>query len=69
MKAKLLSSRIEKLPEKLQHEVIDFIDFLIQKHNLDQPRNAFSFNWEGGLSDLTPGVTAVDLQHESMEYR
>jgi len=29
----------------------------------------FTFNWEGGLSELKEEFTSVELQHKSLEWR
>lgn len=52
----------EALPEPLQKEVRDFVDFLLFKRVATKPKG-FSFSWAGGLSDLKEETTSVDLQH------
>jgi hypothetical protein len=61
--------RFNKLPEHLKKEVIDFIEFLSQKHQRSEGSGNFSFNWEGGLSELNNKYSAVELQHKAAEWR
>jgi hypothetical protein len=61
--------KFNKLPEHLKKEVIDFIDFLTKKHQVPEGSANFSFNWEGGLSELRNEYSAVELQHKAAEWR
>lgn len=65
-----IETKIEQLPEALQQEVFDYIEFLLQKY---QPRlnqkHGFRFDWEGGLSDLKDRYSSVELQHQASEWR
>lgn len=63
-----LKEKLEALPEPLQKEVEDFVDFLLSKRAATQPKG-FSFSWAGGLRDLKEETTAVDLQHQASEWR
>ena len=64
-----LEYKLSTLPDDLQKEVIDFIDFLISKNKQDNVSSSFSFSWEGGLSDLREEFTSVELQHRTMDWR
>jgi hypothetical protein len=61
--------KFNKLPEHLKKEVVDFIEFLMKKHQLPEGSGNFSFNWEGGLSELKNEYSAVELQHKAAEWR
>ena len=61
--------KFNKLPEHLKKEVIDFIEFLTKKHQVPEGSGNFSFNWEGGLSELKNEYSAVELQHKAAEWR
>lgn len=61
--------RIKKLPSHLRDEVIDFIDFLMEKHQVRKGSSNFTFSWEGGLSVLKDKYDAVELQHKAAEWR
>ncbi len=69
MKANDIENRINKLPEDLKKEVIDFIDFLIMKKNQDKTTEGFNFNWEGGLAEIKDKYSSVDLQHQANDWR
>ncbi len=60
---------IEKLPEDLKKEVLDYIEFLSQKYIKSTEKERFTFDWEGGLSELSESYTSVELQHKAMEWR
>ncbi len=64
-----IKPKINRLPIHLQKEVVDFIDFLSDKHSIQIKKDKFKFDWEGGLSDLGKKFTSVDLQHKATEWR
>jgi len=66
-----IETKIEKLPEYIKPELIDFIDFLLLKYGdkINQSFSNFKFDWEGKLSELKSDYSSVDLQHKSMEWR
>ena len=66
----MIETKIGQLPEELQREVMDYIDFLLQKypHSVRQ-KSGFRFDWEGGLSDLKHQFSSVELQHQAAEWR
>jgi hypothetical protein len=53
----------------LKKEVIDFVDFLIKKHQEAESSGKFGFSWEGALSELKNEYSAVELQHKASEWR
>jgi LPS O-antigen subunit length determinant protein (WzzB/FepE family) len=57
-----------ELPEDLQKEVADFVDFLSQRR-VRPMRNKLRFDWVGALSDLKNKYTSVELQHMASEWR
>ena len=57
-----------ELPEELQKEVADFVDFLSQRRARPM-RNKLRFDWVGALSDLKNKYTSVELQHMASEWR
>ena len=73
MSTKTLATKYESLPEALQKEVADFLDFVIatkmQKQKSSKKKNGFTFNWAGGLKDLKQQYTSVELQHKLNDYR
>jgi hypothetical protein len=57
--------RLVKLPDHVQRETMDYIDFLLNKYVKTGKSAGFRFDWEGGLSELKDTVTAVQLQHKA----
>ena len=58
----------KELPEDLQKEVADFVEFLSQKR-VRPLRKKLRFDWVGALSDLKDKYTSVELQHMASEWR
>jgi hypothetical protein len=73
MKTQVIKSKLDQLPEELKKEVLDYIEFLLQKsygiYEKRDTKNKFKFDWEGGLSKLKKKYTSVELQHEALEWR
>lgn len=65
----IIQDKLEALPENLKREVLDYIDFLLQKYDIKTKKGAFRFDWEGGLSELKNKFTSVELQHKVLEWR
>lgn len=65
MNIKQINKKIKKIPPHLLPEVMDYIDYLINKYGtVPSKEGNFNFIWEGGLSDLSKKYTSVDLQHK-----
>ena len=64
-----LKVKLEDLPEDIKKEIIDYIEFLLQKYGQKGKREKFSFDWEGGLAELKGKYTSVELQHKASEWR
>ncbi len=58
---------IKRLPPEYHQEVIDFIEFLIER-KAHQPKGKLKLNWRGALKDLKHLYTSVDLQHKALEW-
>lgn len=69
MSDKTLKTKIEELPIDLKKEVLDYIEFLLQKYSKKVKKEKFRFDWEGGLSELKDKFTSVELQHKALEWR
>ena len=70
MSIKEINKKIKKIPPHLLPEINDYIDFLIEKHSkTKEKKKSFTFNWQGGLSDISKQYTSVDLQHKSNNWR
>ena len=64
-----IKAKLNELPENLKKEVLDFIEFLLQKHKKKSKKRKFKFDWEGGLSELKQKYSSVELQHKALEWR
>jgi hypothetical protein len=70
MRTAEIESMIQDLPDDLRSEVMDYIEFLVQrKRRKTKKKGSFRFDWEGGLSDLKDQYTSVELQHKASEWR
>ena len=69
LKNQLIKAKLEELPEGLKKEVLDYIEFLLQKYGKKAKNRKFRFDWEGGLSELKDKYTSVGLQHRALEWR
>ncbi len=63
-----LEKIINELPPELQQEVLDFVQFLIEKRS-GRTQHKPSFNWAGALKDLKNQYSSVELQHKISEWR
>lgn len=68
MSAEAIRRKLDELPAELEKEVLNFIDFLLQKHRKKVDKG-FLFDWEGGLSELKNKYTSIELQHKASEWR
>ena len=68
-----IGNKIQRLPEHLIPEVLDYIEFLINRYGDKQveqnQKKKFKFDWEGGLSESKTQYTAIELQHKSSDWR
>jgi len=74
MKVNEISVKLKKLPEHLIPEVMDYIEFLLDKYGSEKTKkrknkDKFKFDWEGGLSKLRKQYTSVELQHKALDWR
>jgi hypothetical protein len=70
MNVNQIETLLKDLPGPLQHEVIDYIEFLIHKYKLKSPGiEKFDFSWEGGLKDIKDKYNSVELQHKALQWR
>ena len=64
-----IEKQLKKLPENLRKEVLDYVEFLLNKYQNKELKKKFKFDWEGGLSDINEKFSSVELQHKSLEWR
>ena len=72
MKAKYIVRHIREIPDEFTYDLLNFIEELRHRTCIREKRNKnkrFSFDWEGGLSELTDQYTSVELQHKAIEWR
>jgi len=70
MYEKQIEIKIQSLPEDLRREVLDYMEFLIEKNKAKKSRTTkFKFDWEGGLSEIRGKFTSVELQHKALGWR
>lgn len=69
MNDKIIKAKLEELPMDLKKEVLDYMEFLLQKYSKRVKKDKFKFDWEGGLSELKGKFTSVELQHKALEWR
>jgi hypothetical protein len=62
-----IEEKIKQLPAELQHEVEDFIDFLIEKKKKKHAKK-LRLDWVGGLKEYKDKFTSVELQKKSLEW-
>ena len=65
-----IENMVHKLPFYLKREVLNYIEFLSNKHHANRmAKKKFKFDWEGGLADVKEEMTSVQLQHKAMDWR
>ncbi len=69
MNSRIVQAKFDELPENLKYEVLDYIEFLLQKYGKLSEKRKFNFDWEGGLAELKEEYTSVELQHKVLEWR
>jgi hypothetical protein len=61
-----LAQKIDQLPEPLQREVEDFIDFISQRYQPQQ--QSLSLSWAGGICEYREQFTSLSLQKKSLNW-
>lgn len=67
-----LRELVGQLSPDLQQEVIDFVEFLLEKQarkREERTRVKPKFDWAGALMDLRDQYTSVELQHRILDWR
>jgi hypothetical protein len=65
---KNLEERIKNLPPEFHQEVIDFVDFLLEKR-VRQGGKKLRQDWAGALKDYRKQYTSLELQKKAVEWR
>lgn len=63
-----LDDKISQLPPELRKEVMDFIDYLLQKTKRPEGRK-LQLTWAGALRDYRDRFTSLELQKKALEWR
>lgn len=63
-----IEEMVKKLPPELQREVVDFVNFLIEKKTRKQGRKLRQ-DWAGALKDYRDQYTSLELQKKALEWR
>jgi hypothetical protein len=62
-----LAEKINQLPEQLQQEVEDFVDFLAKKHTPGKKKKLL-MKWAGVLGEYRDQFTSLELQKKSLNW-
>ncbi len=63
-----IEQKIKMLPPELQHEVEDFIEFLIERRKAKRGKKLRQ-DWAGALRDFRDQYTSLELQKKSLDWR
>ena len=63
-----IEQKIKMLPLELQHEVEDFIEFLIERKKVKGGKKLRQ-DWAGALRDFRDQYTSLELQKKSLDWR
>jgi hypothetical protein len=63
-----IEQKIKMLPRELQHEVEDFIEFLIERKKAKRGKKLRQ-DWAGALRDFRDQYTSLELQKKSLDWR
>lgn len=69
MYLQIITEKIQRLPEFLQKEVLDYVEYLTNRYKKKKENKHFSFQWEGSLKELKDQLTSVELQHKAKDFR
>ncbi|MDP2767360.1 MAG: DUF2281 domain-containing protein [Candidatus Methanoperedens sp.] len=65
---KQIEQLIKKLPPEIQHEVEDFVEFLMAKQARKHGKKLRQ-DWTGALRDYRDQYTSLELQKKALEWR
>jgi hypothetical protein len=60
--------KIRELPPELQQEVLDFLDYLLEKHRRKYGRK-LEQRWAGALREYREKYSSLELQKKALEWR
>ncbi len=59
---------LDQLPPELEREVVDFVEFLLQKRT-KKPGKFLRQDWAGALEEYRDQYTSLELQKKALEWR
>jgi len=63
-----IEEKLKQLPQDLQNEVNDFIEFLLTKRMAKKKKKPM-LDWIGGLKEYRDQFTGLELQKKSLDWR
>lgn len=63
-----VEEKIKQLSPELKSEVLDFINFLLERSK-KEPGKKLSLDWAGGLKEYKNKYTSLELQKKALEWR
>jgi len=63
-----IEEMIKELPSELQQEVMDFVEFLVEKR-VRKHEKKLRQDWAGALRDYRDQYTSLELQKMALEWR
>lgn len=63
-----IEKKFNQLSTELKKEVMDFIDFLLEKRKRRKTRKP-KLGWIGGLKEYRDKYTSLELQKKALEWR
>ncbi len=64
-----IEHKLRELPPDIYHEVIDFVNFLIQKKEKTASERKPKLNWAGSLKEYRKKYTSLELQKKASDWR
>jgi hypothetical protein len=59
--------QFESMPKKIQMQILEYAQRILNKTSSKPSPKSFKFDWEGGLKDMKD--SSVALQHKANEWR
>jgi hypothetical protein len=64
---KNIQEKVKKLPPDLQHEVEDFVEFLLDRAKSSKTKK-MRLTWAGGLKSFRDQYTSLELQKKALRW-
>ena len=63
-----IDEKLRKLPEPLRDEVLEYIEFLLERQARAKT-GKLEMSWRGGLAEYRERYTSLELQRKALEWR